>query len=146
MLAHCSRSVEVFHIVYWSHHSFLMLAVTPATSEQRVNTLSSSLTLFYQLNILRAASLWPAFPQQHLLAFWLCPYICCSLWETILQIKISLKSRRLDKVQWIPTHPFLQLTVVLLLRCCYTNQPMSLSLSPYELFYFNQTPLQSCYL
>lgn len=131
-LAHCSTSVEAFHSVYWTHGPFLMLAVTPATSEQHVNTLSSFLTLSHQLNILRVGSLWPAFPQQHLLVFWLCLYIFCSLWETILQIKISLKSRRFEKFQWIPTHPFLHLTVVLLLRYYYMNQPVSLSLSPYE--------------
>lgn len=129
VLAYCSRSVEVFHRAYWSHHSFLTLAVTPATSEQHPNTLPSSLTLSQRLNILRAGSLWPAFPQQHLLAFCLCPFICCSLQETILQIEIWLKSR--ENVQWIPTHPSLQLTVVLLLSC-YTNQPVSLSLPPYE--------------
>lgn len=101
-MGHCSRSVEVFHGVYWSHHTFLMLVGTPATSEQHVNTLSSSLTLPQQLYNFRAGSSWPAFPQQHLLAFWPHPFICCCSWETSLQMKISLKSRRLDTFLWIP--------------------------------------------
>lgn len=104
--------MEVFHRVYWSHHSALRLSGTPATSEQRVNTLDFSVTFPQHLSFLRAGYTWADFPQQHLLAIWLCPYVFCSLWDTTLQMKISPKSKRLKKIEWILTHPFLKLTVL----------------------------------
>lgn len=51
---------------------------------------------------------------------------------------------------WVNSHTsFPQAHSAFLLRCCYRNQPVSLSLSTYEAhncFTFHQTPLQTWYL